>query len=294
MAGDQSDPFDAAYGSGPSSTPPADDASRSDRTSPAPPSYGPPGYPPPSYAPPVHPPPVHPAPGYPPPGYPPAAYAPPGYAPPGQIPPPGYAGAPGYAPSAYSYGLPQPTRKRRLSRRSIIALCVLGGLVLLLVIGGVAASIDQRPANRAVAIPTSVLGLPQEHNPTLDNATTQAIATLDGNSAFKDAQAAYFGTATLPDLYVFAAKVTRRPTASARRAYFQGMANALFVNGPMETELAGPYGGELQCAEVSNNGIDATMCASIDDAAAVGVIVFKPQLTDAADTTRQVIAAVEH
>lgn len=221
-------------------------------------------------------------------GYP----APPEYGPPPAYGSPSDLTQPGFANHEAPAGAHARTKKaRRPLLIAAVVVVVLGVLAAL----GVAEKARLAPAHRTATIPATVLGLPQEHNPTLDAAAKTArdsMANLKGT--FKNPQVAYFGHTGVPKVAVIAANVEQRPSSNDRQQFFVGMAKQVGASVTLRPVASGPFGGTMECGAVTFGNLPATMCASLDSAAYVAVIAFNTKASAAESMTRTVISTVEH
>ncbi|MDQ1465429.1 MAG: hypothetical protein QOC73_2370 [Actinomycetota bacterium] len=217
--------------------------------------------------------------------------------------PPQYGPPQGYAPSPYAQPggpqyFPPPPPPGGMPAAIKIVLCVVGGLFVVGILAAIAIPVflsqKQRPANRAVSVPATVLGQMQLHTPELDNAAAQAIAGMQRpNAPWGLVSGSYFGTGGLPTFFVAAAKVNIRPTAADETALFGSLASS--TGAALSPVGAGPFGGRMECGPLDAAGGTAmTQCYSIDNAAIVAIVVFESSPNQAALLARQIIGSVEH
>jgi hypothetical protein len=228
--------------------------------------------------------------GGPPQGYAPQGYAPQGYAPQGYAPQPF---APPGGPNGYG-----PPPSRRVPVAVWVVLGVVGGLMAMGILAAIAIPVflsqREKPANRTVSIPTTLLGQTQLHTPNLDAAAAQAVTAMRAaKTPWAQESAAYYGTGDLPVFFVAAAKVTVRPTPADTTAFMKSVAASTNVG--LSPVGAGPFGGKMECGlTTAADGAQATACYSIDDAAVTMIIVFQSSPDQAALLARQIIGSVEH
>jgi hypothetical protein len=214
-------------------------------------------------------------------------YAPTGYAP-GGYPPAGYAQG-GYPPGPPGQWTPPPP-----ANNWPVALKV--GIAVVVVAIGAAVAIpvfitQQKPANRPVALPATLLGEPQLHNDALDGASNAVLNQVNlADAPWTDPQVAYYGQDTIPEFAVVAAKMTRRASPQDETSLFRGVSAEVTLT----PEGSGPYGGKMECGPVTNQGIRGVICASIDSGAFVETVMFGSATnSEVALLSRQIISAVE-
>jgi hypothetical protein len=180
-----------------------------------------------------------------------------------------------------------------------IVLGVVGGLFVLGILAAIAIPVflsqKQRPANRAVSIPTTLLGQSQVHTPDLDAMGSRTIADMTAaKGPWGPVSGAYYGTGGLPTFFVAAAKVTVRPTPADEADFMKSVASgATYV--VLAPVGPGPFGGKMECGSATDaTGIQTTTCFSIDTAAITIIVVLESSPDQAALLARQIIGSVEH
>jgi hypothetical protein len=214
-------------------------------------------------------------------------------------PPQGYAPSPYVQPGGPQYFAPPPPPGGMPVAIKIV-LWVVGGLFVMGILAAIAIPVflsqKQRPANRSVSVPATLLGQTQLHTSEADARAANGIAdlTADSHGNWGPVSGAYFGTGDLPTFFVAAAKVTVRPTPADETAFMKAIAaGTTYV--AVAPVGAGPYGGKLECGSSPNvNGVPTTTCFSIDSAAITMIVVFESSPDQAALLARQIIGSVEH
>ena len=176
-----------------------------------------------------------------------------------------------------------------------LAIAVLGFVVL-----GILAAIaipvflsqHQKPANRNIVLPATLVDQQRLNDPDLAADTTLEVTNMQKHiPGGSQTQAAYYGLAGTPTFMVVAGKLARRPTSADVNAFFSSTGTAA---DPILTKMgSGQFGGTLECGVATAQGKSLTTCASLDSAAAIIVIAANTEPSQLAIITRQVIGSVE-
>jgi hypothetical protein len=195
------------------------------------------------------------------------------------------------APGAYNTGAGRSTASKVLIGLAIAAL----GLIVVGILAAIAIPVflsKQKPANRNVVLPATLVDQQRLSDPDLAADTTFEVTSMQQHiPGGSQTQAAYYGLAGTPTFMVVAGKLARRPTTDDVTAFFSSSGTAA---DPKLTKMgSGPFGGTLECGLATVDGKSLTSCASIDSAAAIIVIASNTDPSQLAIITRQVIGSVE-
>jgi hypothetical protein len=195
------------------------------------------------------------------------------------------------APGAYNTGGGRSTASKVLIGLAIAVL----GLVVLGILGAIAVPVflsKQKPANRNVVLPATLVDQQRLSDPGLASDTTFEVTNMQQHiPGGSQTQAAYYGLDGVPTFMVVAGKLARRPTTEDVNAFFSSSGTAA---DPTLTKMgSGQFGGTLECGAATVDGKALTTCASIDSAAAIIVIAANTTPSQLAIITRQVIGSVE-
>jgi hypothetical protein len=189
-------------------------------------------------------------------------------APPAYGPPP--FGAPGYG--GYPIGA---TPGRSTGSRVLIGLAiVLVGIVAIAVAIPVFLS-QRKPVPVTLVLPQNLEGSTKLDSPALEQVQSTVESTVfPDRSVFNDPQAAFWGNGT-PTFGVVAAKLVHRPTQSQTDGYWKGVERGATQDQVTLTKVPpGALGGTTECGMATGEDVSFLMCFSLDNSAAVYVIVY--------------------
>jgi hypothetical protein len=174
-------------------------------------------------------------------------------------------------------------------------LITLASIVGILILGAIAIPIfvsQQKPANRNVILPATLVDQQKLTDPDLAAAVSNEVAVMKQQiPGGSQTQAAYYGLDGQPTFMVVAGKLARRPTSADVSAFFSTKGS---TEGLTLTKMgSGPFGGTLECGSVTANGTPLILCSSIDSAAAILVAASDTTPSQLAIVTRQIIGTVE-
>jgi hypothetical protein len=195
------------------------------------------------------------------------------------------------APGTYNTN-PGRSRGSKVLIGLLIALAGIVGVLLLVVIAIPIFNSQQKPANRNVVLPATLIDQQRLSTPDLDANITSIVTTMEQQiPGGSQTQAAYYGSDGAPTFMVVAGKLARRPTPADVKAFFSSTGSTA---DPTLTKMgSGQFGGTLECGTSTASGSTLTTCASLDSAAAVIVIAANTTPSQLAIVTRQVISSVE-
>jgi hypothetical protein len=194
-------------------------------------------------------------------------------APPGYGPPP--FGAPGYG--GYPVGA---TPGRSTASRVLIALAItVVGIIGIGIIAAVAIPVflsqRDKPVPVTLVLPQTLEGSTKLDSPALEQVQSTVESTVfPDRTVFSDPQAAFWGNGA-PTFGVVAAKLVHRPTQSQAADYWNGVTRGATQDQVTLTNVPpGALGGTTECGMATGEDIPFLMCFSLDNSAAVYVIVY--------------------
>jgi hypothetical protein len=234
-------------------------------------------------------------------GYPATGYAPTGYAPgactpgastPGASTPGGYLLG-GYPPHPQPPGgwAPPPQKKGWpvIAKVGVSVVSIIAVLVVLAVVIPVFVDVRQKPANRPVTIPATLLGQSQIHSAEFDAQVGQILTYFDQrNPPWQAATGSFYGADGIPLFFLGAAKLTHKLDTYQEREFFAAPDNVT-----MQQEGSGPYGGKVECGPLSEDGVPEIVCGSVDNDAVIVTVTLNSSIAEAATITREAVSVAE-
>jgi hypothetical protein len=214
-------------------------------------------------------------------------------APPAYGPPP--FGAPGYG--GYPVGATpgRSTASRVLIGLAIAVLGIIGVGILAAIAIPVFLNQRDKPVPVTLVLPQTLEGSPQLNSASFQQLESNAESTVfPANTVFSDPQAAVYGNAGAPSFVIMAAKITSRPTASDRTSYWNAIARSGSDKQITLTKVPpGALGGTTECG-LANSDVPFEVCFSLDNSAAVYVIVYTSDLVQGTLLAQKLREDVEH
>jgi hypothetical protein len=211
-----------------------------------------------------------------------------------QTAPPAYGPPPFGAPGYQGYPPPQVPSSSKTRIGVIVAVCVVLVIGVLYAVAKPVFGRQHKPVPVTLVLPPSLEGSPKLNTAALQQLESTAESTVfPAGTVFSEPQAAFYGNGP-PSFGVMAAKITSRPTPAEAASYWNAVAHGASDGQVTLTKVPpGALGGTTECG-LALGDVPFTVCFSLDNSAAVYVIVYTSDIVQGTLMAEKLRADVEH